>query len=250
MRIPAFLLLCCFCTAASSSTQPPSWAKVGTQLIVVISADWQSPAGELHTFERRTGRWVPHAGPFNVSLGRNGSAWGLGLHPKPSEGPIKVEGDGKAPAGVFKIGTAFGYASGLPTALPYKAMTASDWCVDVNDSPLYNRIVSTDQVGQAAVAGSSEPMRRDIHLNGDDAYRKGFVIQHNPENQPKAGSCIFAHLWKAPGAPTAGCTAMPEADMTALLGWLDADRNPVFVLLPAAQYHALRKTWHLPELKN
>jgi L,D-peptidoglycan transpeptidase YkuD (ErfK/YbiS/YcfS/YnhG family) len=249
MRIPAFLLLCSFGTTALATTETPSWATEGTQLIMVLSSDWQSTAGELHTFERRSGRWVSHASPFTVSLGKNGSAWGLGLHPKPSEGPIKVEGDGKAPAGVFKLGTAFGYASEHPTALRYQAMTASDWCVDVNDSPLYNQIVSTDQVGQAAIAGSTEPMRRDIHLNGDDAYRKGFVIQHNPENQPKAGSCIFAHLWKAPGAPTAGCTAMPEADMNTLLNWLDANRNPVFVLLPATQFHAMRKAWHLPELK-
>ena len=58
--------------------------------------------------------------------------------------PQKQEGDGRAPAGVFRIGTAFGYADSARPALPYQAMTASDYCIDVNGSPLYNRIVDAD----------------------------------------------------------------------------------------------------------
>src|SRR3546814_14689958 len=90
-------------------------------------------------------------------------------------------------------------------------MQAGSWCMDVVDSPLYNRIVDARDVGDAAVEGSSEPMRRDLHNDGDQRYRSGFVIEHNPEARKGAGSCIFAHLWKAPGAPTAGCTAMADA---------------------------------------
>ena len=94
---------------------------------------------------------------------------------------------------------------------------------------------------------SSEPMRRDIHADGDNRYREGFVIEHNANGAARqGGSCIFAHLWKAPGETTAGCTAMAPASMEALLAWLDDTRKPVFVLLPMAQYTALKARWALP----
>jgi L,D-peptidoglycan transpeptidase YkuD (ErfK/YbiS/YcfS/YnhG family) len=181
-------------------------------------------------------------------LGRTGSAWGIGLHPAGSSGPQKREGDGRAPAGVFALGTAFGYAGGARTALPYRGMGASDYCIDVPASPLYNRIVDAREVGEQAVAGSTEPMRRDLHADGDQRYRLGFVIEHNPQARPGAGSCIFAHLWKAPGVATAGCTAMDDPIMQQLLAWLDPARKPVFVLLPVSEYQRLRAGWGLPAL--
>ena len=147
---------------------------------------------------------------------------------------------------MFAIGEAFGYAETAATALPYAQMQASSWCMDVVASPLYNRIVDAAQVGDAAVQGSSEPMRLDLHSKGDQRYRTGLVIEHNPDARKNAGSCIFAHLWKAPGAPTAGCTAMADATMQRLYGWLKPDAKPVFVLLPQAQYDRLKGAWRLP----
>jgi L,D-peptidoglycan transpeptidase YkuD (ErfK/YbiS/YcfS/YnhG family) len=118
----------------------------------------------------------------------------------------------------------------------------------VPGSPLYNTIVDAKTVGGPAVEGSTEPMRRDLHADGDVRYRTGFVIQHNPANVDGAGSCIFAHLWKAPGQATAGCTAMDDAAMRALAAWIDPARHPVFVLLPRAEYERLQGEWQLPKL--
>ena len=246
-RLLSLLLLLAAASGVRADSASPVIPADSTQLLLVTSADWQAASGQLQAFERIEGAWRPVRPPFAVSIGKHGSAWGSGLHPEPQAGPQKREGDGKAPAGLFALGTAFGYAPVNTTALGYQAMAESDWCVDVNASPLYNRIVSTDTVGAAAVAGSSEPMRRDLHLDGDPVYAKGFVIAHNPRNLSGAGSCIFAHLWRAPGVPTAGCTAMPEADMDALLAWLDRDRRPVLVLLPESEYLRLRTEWQLPE---
>jgi L,D-peptidoglycan transpeptidase YkuD (ErfK/YbiS/YcfS/YnhG family) len=120
--------------------------------------------------------------------------------------------------------------------------------VDVSTSPQYNRIVDAKVVGAAAVKGASEPMRRDLHFDGDQRYRQGFVIEHNPDAKPQAGSCIFAHLWKSPTASTAGCTAMTPAAMQSLLAWLKPQDHPVFVLLPQAEYQRLRSSWQLPAL--
>jgi L,D-peptidoglycan transpeptidase YkuD (ErfK/YbiS/YcfS/YnhG family) len=241
------LLLAISFPVAGKDDNPSSWLAEGTQMVLVIAPDWQAPSGLLQAFERRNGQWQATDIQFAVSTGKKGSAWGRGLHISPEEGPVKIEGDGKAPAGIFRIGMAFGQAPSLPTGLDYRQMTGDDWCIDVNASPLYNRIVSVRDVGREAIEGSSEPMRRDIH-SGDHLYNKGFVIAHNPDNRPKGGSCIFAHLWRSPGAATAGCTAMTEPDMDRLLLWLNQSKNPVFVLLPDAEYQHLKSPWQLPDL--
>jgi L,D-peptidoglycan transpeptidase YkuD (ErfK/YbiS/YcfS/YnhG family) len=127
-------------------------------------------------------------------------------------------------------------------------MTEFDYCIDVNESPLYNRIVDSRNVGQPAVAQSTEPMRRDLHANGDQRYKLGFVIEHNPKHAATRGSCIFAHLWGSSGQTTAGCTAMDDAAMRGLMAWLDAKKQPVFVLLPQAEYERLKTSWRLPDI--
>ncbi|WP_141454555.1 hypothetical protein [Pseudoxanthomonas sp. z9] len=234
--------------AASSPAEPQTasaWRQA-RQLILVVTPDWNASGGRMQTFERLGEDWRAMESPVAVTVGRSGAAWGRGLHPAQADGPQKQEGDGRAPAGVFALGEAFGYAAQRDTGLAYAPMRASHYCIDVPASPLYNRIVDSERVGAAAVEGSTEPMRRDLHADGDVRYKEGFVIQHNPDNVSGAGSCIFAHLWKAPGEPTAGCTAMAEPMMDRLLGWLDDKRHPVFVLLPEAEYRRLRTEWQLP----
>lgn len=231
---------------ASTTTSPASAWRQAQQLILVITPDWEASGGRMQTFEREGDGWHARQAPTAVTVGRAGAAWGRGLHPAQADGPQKREGDGKAPAGVFTLGEAFGYAAQRDTGLAYAPMRASHYCIDVPASPLYNRIVDSEQVGAAAVEGSTEPMRRDLHAGGDIRYKEGFVIQHNPDNVSGAGSCIFAHLWRAPGEATAGCTAMAEPVMDRLLGWLDDRRHPVFVLLPEAEYRHLRADWQLP----
>jgi D-alanyl-D-alanine dipeptidase len=58
------------------------------------------------------------------------------------------------------------------------------------------------------------------------------------------------HIWRGPGQPTVGCTAMAQADLESLLGWLDPERKPLLVQLPAAQYQKLRHRWNLPAIEN
>ena len=248
MRLATTLALVA-CTLAGCAHRAPQAADGGwrdaRQLVLVTTANWDAPAGRLQRFERDGEGWRALGAPVAVTVGRSGSAWGLGLHPAQA-GVQKREGDGRAPAGVFALGTAFGYAGTEATGLPYQAMDGGDWCIDVPASPLYNRIVDAADVGQPAIAGSTEPMRRDLHADGDQRYRRGFVIAHNAGNVPGAGSCIFAHLWKAPGEATAGCTAMNDPAMAALLAWLDPARKPVFVLLPEAEYDRLSSAWRLP----
>ncbi len=95
----------------------------------------------------RTGQgWKQVGDASEIVVGRTGTAWGIGLNAQHGEGPVKREGDGKAPAGVFSIGPAFGYADSAQTALAYKAMGTNDWCIDVPASAYYNQIIDRSLV--------------------------------------------------------------------------------------------------------
>ena len=247
--VMAMLALCATAAAvaAPQAAEADHW-RASRQLVLVLVPDWNADHGTLRTFTRGPHGWVAAGIDAPVVIGKNGAAWGLGLNEPRGDGPVKREGDGRSPAGVFRVGTVFGYAAHADTATPYRALSASDYCVDVSGSAQYNRIVDAKVVGAAAVKGSTEPMRRDIHAHGDQAYRLGFNLEQNPQAKPLAGSCIFGHLWKSPDTPTVGCTAMTPAVMRSLVAWLEPRQQPVFVLLPQAAYLKLRARWQLPRV--
>ncbi|RDI99218.1 hypothetical protein DVT68_08260 [Dyella solisilvae] len=233
---------------AMAANDDAAW-RASRQMVLVVIPDWNADHGVLRAFERAQGQWRAVGDAQAVTIGRTGAAWGLGLNGPQADGPQKQEGDGRSAAGVYRVGQTFGYAASADTHMPYRALQASDYCMDVSGSPYYNRIVDARQVGEQAVAGSSEPMRRDLHLNGDQLYTVGFVIEHNAQGRAGAGSCIFAHVWRSPTDATAGCTAMPEAEMRRLLAWLKPEEQPVFVLLPQGEYEHLRNDWRLPSVE-
>ncbi|HEX8779519.1 MAG TPA: hypothetical protein VF738_15500 [Rhodanobacter sp.] len=236
------------CHAIAATSPSAAWSNAN-QMVLVTVPGWNTIEGTLRSYQREHGgAWHEVGAPQPVVIGHSGSAWGIGLSPAQHDGPQKREGDGRSPAGVFRIGTAFGYAARADTAMPYLALTATDYCMDVSGTPLYNRIADTAKVGAAALKGSSEPMRRDLHFHGDQAYRIGFVIEHNPDGVAHGGSCIFAHLWSSPATGTTGCTAMTSGAMQRLLAWLKPQEHPVFVLLPQGEYARLRHAWQLPDV--
>ncbi|MGE8067713.1 L,D-transpeptidase family protein [Pseudomonas sp. NPDC089569] len=211
------------------------------QLIVVISRNWDDIQGTAQRYERHGQSFEKVEAPFAVVLGKHGMGWGKGLLDSgPLQGPVKEEGDGKAPAGIFRLGTAFGYAPGADTRLPYLALSADIECVDDSQSRRYNQLVDDSIVARDWT--SAERMHRN-----DDLYRQGIFIEHNTPASPAAGSCIFFHIWRGPSTPTRGCTAMDPADIARLFNWLDPRQSPLLVQLPEAQYEQLRVRWNLPE---
>ncbi|MBL8420368.1 MAG: hypothetical protein JNK92_06990 [Dechloromonas sp.] len=218
------------------------------QLLLCLVPDWDDRRGRLQRFERLpAGGWVAAGVMVPVTLGRAGLAWGRGrgLHPA-MLGRQKREGDVRTPAVVFAITALFGIASlGSPFAraakLPYLCATRDLKCIDDPGSAHYNRVVD-----QSAVAQPDWTSCEDM-LRCDQRYAVGAVIAHNCERPvPGSGSCIFLHVWEAPGVPTAGCTAMALADMSEIAGWLDGAASPVLVQLPQAEYESLREAWGLP----
>jgi L,D-peptidoglycan transpeptidase YkuD (ErfK/YbiS/YcfS/YnhG family) len=89
------------------------------QLLLVSAPDWSSVSAEIRFFERQDVR-APWREVLTLSpavLGRNGIGWGIGLHGTSAGGePVKREGDGKAPAGVFPLVEAFGFAAAEDTS--------------------------------------------------------------------------------------------------------------------------------------
>lgn len=233
-------------THAKEETLMEDPLTVSRQALVVIAKDWKTSAASLQRYERSglEASWVPVGEALPAMVGRNGLAWGNGRHGAiPADEPRKKEGDGKAPAGIFRLSSAFGYAAPETMAsvqLPYRQATPTLLCVDDTNSRYYNRMIDKKQV--TTDWKSCEEMRRP-----DNQYRMGIVIDHNTDPVvPGDGSCIFLHIWSAPGKATSGCTALAAENVEGLLHWLDPQANPVLIQLPASVYSRYRKDWNLP----
>lgn len=198
------------------------------QVVLVLATDAQAISGNLCLMNKSPQReWQSETEIIPVSLGRGGMAWGLGEHtaPAPEGFRIKREGDGCSPAGVFRLPFAFGEEMhGEFLRLPYVSLTSSHFGVDDEKSGYYNQVVDASSVTVTRDWDSAETM-----LRPDGLYRLGAMVAHNPVNLPHAGSCIFLHLWRGPGQPTAGCTAMAEDDLKRVLSWLDPAAEPRLV---------------------
>lgn len=232
--------------AAASPAAAQRHADAPLQAVVSLTADWDSTGAVLQRYERESARarWRAVGGPIRAVVGRTGLAWGRGVAVDHGPGPEKHEGDGKAPAGIFRLGPAFGYApaGSVPwVRLPYVESRPSVKCVDDAASAFYNRLVDQDTVPRPDW-NSHEEMRLST-----DVYRLGLWVSHNDAPpEPGGGSCIFVHIWQGPGVPTVGCTAMEAADIEALLRWLDPRARPVLVQATRAAYEPLRAHLHLP----
>lgn len=133
----AFILLAA-ASALSFTKQRDPMAKC-TQLIVVTTADWDSSQATLRRYSRSNIRapWKQVGDPIAVMVGKSGLAWGEGAIrvdaqvAQPGD-PVKKEGDGRAPAGVFYLSKIFGYApQPLPGwKMPYEYLSSSVECVD------------------------------------------------------------------------------------------------------------------------
>lgn len=214
-----------------------------TQLILGTAQHADDSAATLQRFQREGQAWLPVGAPIPARLGREGLAWGIGLHP-PQQGRQKAEGDWRAPAGAFRVGMAFGDdLLTPPPAWPMTPVTPRSLWVEDPTSALYNQHVVVPEGRALTDWEDGQRMRM-----GDDAHRLKAVIEHNTAAPaPGAGSAIFFHIWRRDGAAhTAGCTAMPAEAMESLLRWLQPEATPVFVLLTAEDHTRLAEEWMIP----
>ena len=219
----------------------PNLLRHSRQCLLVLTPDWKSQSGNLFCFERRktSEGWRQRGGVVQVVVGKAGLGRGRFIS---GEGPIKREGDGRAPAGIFALGPAFGYANEARwLKLPYRPLSSNTEAIDDPHSLYYNQLVERTEVA-APDWRSSEHMRR-----ADDCYKWGVVVDYNVNPvEPGAGSCIFLHIWRGPQHPTVGCTAMAEPDLLALLRWLDPDSKPVIIQLTEKAFKMWPRKLDLP----
>ena len=125
----------------------------------------------------------------------------------------KREGDGATPRGVLRIAAVMYRPDRVTSPGPWAVPIYPDdvWC----DDPAH---ASYNHLCRRPLPASHEQMRR-----ADPQYDIVMITDWNwPKAHPGAGSAIFLHQWRRPGAPTAGCVAVARPDMH----WLAARAAP------------------------
>ncbi len=215
------------------------------QLVLVISNSETANTARMQGFVRENGEWT-FAFSNPAVIGRNGMAWGMGLHRENvrlRDEPVKREGDGRSPKGAFELIRAYGYQRNVRIDFPYVETTPDLICIDDAQSEYYNMIVSDKKIADAPET-SHELMMRE-----DDLYKYAILVGHNTNDPMKdAGSCIFIHIWRDKDSYTAGCTAISETHMLRLLSWLDSEKKPCLVQLTRRSYLRLKEEWGLPDV--
>jgi len=225
--IKSFLILLSFSIFLHSSQQ----------IVLVVSDNFNTHKAKLQCFEDKKMLFDT----IDVNIGRNGLGFGIGDVKLTQDitQAIKTEGDGKAPIGVFKLSSIFGYSKNNNSHMPYLYASDNLICVDESNSKYYNKIITIP----IKKPNSFEFMKRD-----DLQYELGVVVEHNPHAKAQRGSCIFLHVQKAKDKGTAGCTSMSFSDLQKVVKWLDKDKNPILIQIPKSSSKEILKLY--PELKN
>ena len=225
--IKSFLILASFSIFAFSSQQ----------IVLVVAKDFNSSKAKLECFE--DGKKV--FGTIDVNIGKNGLGWGIGEKAliQNHTQAVKHEGDKKAPAGVFRLSSVFGYKKNTHLYMPYIYTSKDLICVDDTQNKYYNQIVHMPKIEPK----SFEFMKRD-----DEQYKLGIVVQHNKNAIPQKGSCIFIHIQRDKNAPTVGCTSMKFDDLKKIVLWLDKTKKPILIQIPKSSSNEILKLY--PELKS
>lgn len=167
-------------------------------------------SAELRCFERGGSEWLPidTIGSLSGHIGKNGIS------------SSKKEGDGYTPAGLFKLGHAFGIREKPETKMTYRKVTKDSFWVDDPASRFYNMWIEGRQYADWSSAERLSDYPRE--------YAYAVIIEYNTaERLPGRGSAVFLHCGNS---PTSGCIAVPEQALLKILKWLDPGKSPVILI--------------------
>lgn len=182
------------------------------QLLVVEAPDYVSIRAKLTLWEleNEDAGWR-QVGAAPAAIGRSGVS------------PLKREGDGRTPAGRFRMGTGFGALPAPAGTWPYRVTNERDYWVDDPNSPDYNKWIRFD--------GVPEERWKSFERLTIPPYRKAAVIRYNDRPIVRGrGSAIFFHVWGGPDSGSAGCVTTTEADVLRVLEWMVPEAEPVMAI--------------------
>jgi L,D-peptidoglycan transpeptidase YkuD (ErfK/YbiS/YcfS/YnhG family) len=148
-----------------------------SQIVLVVADNTDTHKAKLQCYEdnEKVGKLI------DVNIGKNGL--GLGISDIPllniNRMKYKKEGDKKAPFGIFRLTSVFGYDTSLNTKMPYKKATKDLICVDDSSSKYYNRIINMPK---------DKPKSFELMFRDDDQYKLGVVVSHNKGQVKNGGS--------------------------------------------------------------
>jgi L,D-peptidoglycan transpeptidase YkuD (ErfK/YbiS/YcfS/YnhG family) len=193
------------------------------RLVLVTAETMNATSARLQLFERTSPGepWRATGSAEPALIGKAGMAWSHFFRRLARSGePVKVDGDKRAPAGIYPIGRSFGTVASQRAG--HLQVTSDTVCVDDPSSAAYNTITSRASIGPKV---SVENMSRALPM-----YRRGIVVDYPTDARARAGSCIFIHVWRTPTTGTAGCVALPEARVEALQDF--SEMGAVIAILP------------------
>ena len=222
MRAALIALALLIAPQVAQAQSCPAPLAEANRLLLVVPAGMSSTTARAQRFTRASPQapWRPAGGPFTALLGFRGVAWAHSFRGFAAKGePVKVDGDLRVPAGVFRVGRSFGFA---PSRRPgYLRLVPGVTCVDDPRSPAYNTITSRAKVGWRVHGENMWRVRQ---------YRQGLLVDYPTDRAARAGSCIFIHLWVKGAKGTHGCVALPAPRLTAMQNF--AQSGAVLAVLP------------------
>lgn len=204
-------------TCVTSPLSGSTYAASVRQVITVRASRSNSTIASLSMWQRRGSCFERVAGPWRADVGARGLL------------REKHEGDGATPIGTFPIGaTMYGIAPNPGVAYPYHRIVCGDWWDEDPSSQSYNRFVHLGCGQTPRFGGDSEALWRVVPQYGYFA-----VIAYNAAPiVPNSGSAIFLHI--TTGTPTAGCVALPVAELLRILRALRPALHPRVTIAIAA----------------
>lgn len=195
--------------------------------LIVVSSSTAAPASHLAMLRAyaRSGpdaHWHLRFGPWRAEIGYGG----LRDH--------RHEGDGSTPTGVYGLESMLYGNRPRPRGLHfrYHHLVCGDWWDEDPYSSLYNRFVHVACGTRPAFAAGSEALWTEkVAYPYFAALRFNVAPVRGGPGAP--GSAIFLHGWV--GGPTAGCVAVRDGRLLALLRWIRPGRHPMVAIGTAAQ---------------
>jgi L,D-peptidoglycan transpeptidase YkuD (ErfK/YbiS/YcfS/YnhG family) len=179
-----------------------------TRVITVVAAAASSTTATLQAWNKAPGGgWLKYGGAITAHVG----SAGLTSHAS--------ESLSATPIGSFALSRSFGKLANPGTGLPYHQTSPADWWIS-QPGALYNTMQTCSGTCSFAQGNPNE------HLYYETPYYNyAVVIEYNTAPVVQgAGSAFFLHV--TDGKATAGCVAIPQANLVSIMQWLTPAAAP------------------------